>query len=302
MEMNFQKALDTVTNKVSGWLEYTITMLPNFALALLILLAFVFVGWLTRKAVLKIDSRFESNDAIVRLIANFVYAGIIITGLFAALSILKLDKTVTSLLAGAGIIGLALGFAFQETAANFLSGVLMAIRKPFKVGDLIETNSFMGYVRELNLRATIMRNFQGQELIIPNKTVFYHPIVNYTKSGMRRVDLEVGISYGDSLPKVKQVTLDAIESIEGLHPNMQTKLWFTGFGNSSINFIVAFWLSSTEHASFLEARSQAVMAIHKAYAENEITIPFPIRTLDFGIKGGKKLEDIKIQLEKLNRE
>lgn len=287
--MKFSQAVEKVSTKVQDWFEHTITMLPNIALALLIMFGFILIGWIARKGVKKIDSKVQGNDAILRLIGNIVYSVIVGLGIFAALSILNLDKTVTSLLAGAGIIGLALGFAFQETAANFLSGLLMAIRKPFKVGDLIESNDYMGHVKELNLRATIIRNFQGQEVIVPNKTVFYNPITNYSKTGSRRVDLEVGISYGDNLNKVKKVTIDAVSSIEGLHSRLKVRLWFTGFGNSSIDFIVAFWLDSTDHASFLEARSQAVMAIHRAYAKNDITIPFPIRTLDFGIKGGKQL-------------
>lgn len=287
--MKFSQAVDKVSTKVQEWFEHTITMLPNIALALVIMFGFIFIGWIARKGVAKIDSKVQGNDAILRLIGNIVYSVIVGLGIFAALSILNLDKTVTSLLAGAGIIGLALGFAFQETAANFLSGLLMAIRKPFKVGDLIESNEYMGHVKELNLRATIIRNFQGQEVIVPNKTVFYNPITNYSKTGSRRVDLKVGISYGDNLNKVKQITIDAVSSIEGLHPRLKVRLWYTGFGNSSIDFVVAFWLDSTDHPSYLEARSDAVMAIHRAYAENDITIPFPIRTLDFGIKGGKQL-------------
>ena len=90
------------------------------------------------------------------LVKTVIYVLILGIGLFAALSVLNLDGTVTSLLAGAGIIGLALGFAFQDIAANFISGVLLSTRHPFGIGDIIETNDFFGTVQKLNLRNTII--------------------------------------------------------------------------------------------------------------------------------------------------
>ena len=119
------------------------------------------------------------------------------------LSILQLDKAVTSILAGAGIIGLALAFAFQDIAANFISGIFISFRKPIKLGDVVKINDYMGKVEQINLRDTIILTFQGQMVIIPNKDVFQSPIENYSLLGRRRLDLVVGVSYGDDLEKVK---------------------------------------------------------------------------------------------------
>ena len=117
------------------------------------------------------------------------------------------------MLAGLGIIGLALGFAFQEIAANFISGIILSINKPFTIGDIVEVDGNFGVVESVSLRTTNIRTFQGQKVMIPNKTIFQNAITNFTENGKRRVDLEVGISYGDDLEKVQGVTLAAVNSL-----------------------------------------------------------------------------------------
>ena len=130
-------------------------------------------------------------------------------------------------------------------------------------------------------------------VIIPNKTIFQSPIENYTTLGKRRIDLELGISYGDDLDLVKKVTLAAVKDIEGISTEDPTKMFFTSFGDSSINLVLQLWFSTRDDANFLEIRSQAIIAIKKAYDEEKISIPFPIRTLDFGIKGGVALNEVR---------
>jgi len=120
------------------------------------------------------------------------------------LSILKLNTAVTSILAGAGIIGLALAFAFQDIAANFISGIFISFRRPLRVGDIVKVKDYMGKVEEINLRDTILRTFQGQTVIIPNKEVFQNPIENFSRLGKRRIDLWIGVSYGKTWRKLSK--------------------------------------------------------------------------------------------------
>jgi small-conductance mechanosensitive channel len=128
--------------------------------------------------------------------------------------------------------------------------------------------------------------------------VLYNPIINYSRSGVRRLDLAVGVSYGDDLNKVKQVTIEALQSVEMLDKSKDIKIWFEGFGDSSINFTAALWMSEVEQPNYRMFKSDAVMAIKQAFDDNDIMIPFPIRTLDFGIKGGEKLNEMKLNVAK----
>jgi small-conductance mechanosensitive channel len=184
---------------------------------------------------------------------------------------------------------LALGFAFQDTAANFVAGIFLAVRSPINSGDIVALDDVMGVVKKINLRATEITTFQGTLVVIPNKDVFQNPIFNYTHTGKRRVDLGCGISYGDNLDKVKEISLGAIKKTEGVLTDQPIQFFYKEFGDSSINFEVRAWISEIDQVGFLQTQSNMIVALKKAFDENDIMIPFPIRTLDFGIKGGEKL-------------
>jgi small conductance mechanosensitive channel len=206
--------------------------------------------------------------------------------------VLGLDKTVTSLLAGAGVLGLALAFAFQDIAGNFMSGILLALRRPFGSADWIETNDFFGVVEDLNLRSTIVRTPQGQLVTIPNSSVLQNPIKNYTKLGKRRVDLSCGVAYGDDLDKVEKVAPSSLNNLDFIDSERPVDFYFTEFGGSSIDFKLRFWIDFKGQADFLKAQSEAIKALKAAFDQSGITIPFPIRTLDFGVVGGVNLNEV----------
>ncbi|WP_420315773.1 mechanosensitive ion channel family protein [Ekhidna sp.] len=300
MDFGLSKALNILNDKLQGWLESLTAMLPNFAVAVIVMVTFILAAKGVRAVASKLFKRFYDKPAIRNLFTTIVYIAVLGIGLMVALNVLHLKQTVSSLLAGAGIIGLALGFAFQDISANFISGVLIAIRKPIEVGDIIKIQDYMGTVDEINLRVTVLKTFQGLHVIIPNKEVFQNPLTNYTKTNERRIDLECGVSYGDDLEKAKDVALKAVEELPYLMEGKDVKLFYTSFGDSSINYVLQFWIKYPDQPGFLEARSEAIMAVKKAYDENNITIPFPIRTLDFGIKGGEALSDMKVQMSSKN--
>jgi small-conductance mechanosensitive channel len=271
-------------------MNQTVKMLPNLALALLVVVLFYLLARIVKRLTLKLFSRISSNISLNHLIANVFFIIVISIGAFVALDILKLEKTVTSLLAGLGLVGLALGFAFQDTAANFISGIFLAMRTPINTGDIVEIGTVKGVVQKINLRATEIETFQGTLVVIPNKDVFQNPIFNYSHNGRRRVDLECGISYGEDLEKVRKVSLAAVEKVEGVSKERPVVFHYSGYGDSSIDFTVKAWvIGAQRQGEFLDVQSEMVIALKKAFNENDITIPFPIRTLDFGIKGGEKL-------------
>ena len=282
LHFNFTKAYDLVVDKVDTWIDTSIKMLPNLVVAIVVLLVFVVIGKVAKRGFLHIAKRLTDNHSLQKLLGSLIYITIVAIGTFTALSILKLDGAVTSLLAGAGVIGLALGFAFQEIASNFIAGTMMSIRKPFKTGDLIMTNDYYGIVKLIHLRTTELQTMQGQIVQIPNSHVFKNPIVNYTQFGKRRVDITVGVTYGEDLPKAKQVAHDAISALEGIDKKGIT-IFYTGFNNSSIDFTIRYWIKFTnKHFEYLDAQDRGVIAIKQAFDKNDITIPFPIRTLDMG--------------------
>lgn len=294
--MNVNEALSLIKEKLSLWMHDLIKMLPNILLATLVLVIGIFIARLLKKFSLKLIKKVSDRKTLNSLFGSIVYIFLIGIVLFTVLSILKLDKAVTSVLAGAGIIGLALAFAFQDIAANFISGVFISVRRPIRTGDIVKISDYMGRVEEVNLRDTMLKTFQGQMVIIPNKTVFQNPIENFSMLGKRRLDLTVGVSYGEDLERVTAITLDAVKDIKGLLMEEEITMHYREFADSSINFVIRMWLSDPEQLTYWTASNQAIIKIKKAYDENNIMIPFPIRTLDFGIKGGQPLSDMKIDI------
>ncbi|WP_428236093.1 mechanosensitive ion channel family protein [Gracilimonas sp.] len=287
--MEIGNIYELVTGKVEEWLTTTIEMLPNLAVALLVVIVFYAIAKGIRKFVGKVLSKVTTNKTVTGLAQTVLGVLVIGIGVFIALSILNLDGMVTSLLAGAGIIGLALGFAFQDIASNFISGVLLSVRHPFGIGDIIETNDLFGTVEKLNLRNTIIRTPQGQIIYVPNKVVYENPFINYTKNGERRIDLACGVSYGDDLEKARKIAIEAIEQLDMTDTSKDVELYFDEFGGSSVNFKIRFWIAFDKLPQYWGAQSEAIIALKKAFDENDIMIPYPIRTLDFGIRGGEKL-------------
>ena len=280
--------------KLESWFDAFVLLLPNFLVAILIVVAGAVAARLARRVVTGVMHRVTDHAPaarnVVSLLATLAYVLVLAAAVFFALRVVGLDGIVTTLLAGAGIVGLALGFAFQDIAANFIAGVLMAVRNPFVVGQVIETNTFMGVVQEISLRSTIIETFTGQKVILPNAKVFGDAIVNYSALAERRVDVSVGVGYGDDLEKAERVATAAVEALP-MRNGRDVQLYYTAFGESSIDFTVRFWIAFDRQTDFLGAQSAAIIAVQKAFAQNGITIPFPIRTLDFGPNGGVPLGD-----------
>lgn len=289
MELN--ETLQPVAEKIDTWGDTLLALLPNLVVAIAILAVAWLASNLMRRLAVRVALKASARNAIARLLGTIVAITVLSVGLFIALGVLKLDKTVTSLLAGAGVLGIALGFAAQNVTANFLSGTLISLRRPYREGDLIETVDHFGTVQRIDLRVTRLETPTGQLVLIPNKDILESPLVNYSELGRRRIDLEVGVSYGDDLERAKKIAVDAVAEVEGRDANSDVELYYEEFGASSINFVVRFWIPFVRQSEYLAARSEAIIRVKKAFDANDISIPFPIRTLDFGIRGGMTLSE-----------
>ncbi len=300
MNFDLNKMSELLNDKLVSWGEMIIKLLPNIVIAAIVLVIGLYIAKFIKRLTTKLVAKISTNITLNNLFSSVVYFAFIGIVLFTVLSILNLDKAVTSILAGAGILGLALAFAFQDIAANFMSGIFISFRKPLKVGDIVQIKEYMGKVKMVNLRDTVVETFQGKTVIIPNKEVFQNPIENYTILQKRRFDLSVGVSYGDDLERVLAITHDAVKDIADLSPDDEVSVFLMEFGDSSINLSVRMWVNTPEQAVYNKVRSQAILNIKKAYDANDIMIPFPIRTLDFGIKGGTTLSQTPIQMATAN--
>lgn len=197
------------------------------------------------------------------------------------MDILNLDNTLKTLLAGAGVAGLAIGLALQGTLSNTFSGVALSFIKDIRIGDQVETNGFVGVIEDINLRVVKLRGIDNNLVSIPNKLIIENPLKNYSTSSISRIIIQCGVAYDSNLEKVKSIVIDTIKNnLPTLDISSPISFAYNEFADSSINFEVGFYAPSKNLVEIASIKSDGIIAIKKAFDENGINIPFPIRTLD----------------------
>tara|TARA_R110002051_G_scaffold56046_5_gene103892 strand:- start:9182 stop:10063 length:882 start_codon:yes stop_codon:yes gene_type:complete len=284
MKTNFsvEESVNNLWDKLDGWLETIILKLPNFAMAILVMILFYFLARGIRKVLKRTILRNISQVSIQEIIAKVVFVAIILIGFFIALGVLDLDKVLTSILAGAGVVGLAIGLALQGTLSNTFGGLILSFMPQLKINDFITADGISGFVTEISLRNIILKKPDNNVVVIPNSKFIDGSFTNYSMNDRNRIFVNCGVGYESDLQMVEDLTLKIIsESFE--QKNDETvEFFFTEFGDSSINFMVRFWTDCLNIKQEHAARHKAIKIIKKHFDERKINIPFPIRTLDFG--------------------
>lgn len=281
--------INDFNDQVSSWTDSFMDKLPSILLAAFVVFVFVVIGRIIRIYIRKAGNKISNNVAVGNLVALISYIGVIIVGLVIALNILNLSGAATSIVAGAGIAGVALGFAFQDIAANFISGIILSIQRPMKIGDLVETNDIFGIVKHINLRSTEIETLNGQYIHVPNQDILLNPLIDYSHKKVRRIELTIGVAYNSDLKLARDTALTAINSLPMVSDDHPVDLYYNEFSDSSINFTARFWTPFKKQIDFLSAQSEAIIAIKRAFDKEGITIPFPMRTIEFAPGTAPKL-------------
>lgn len=289
----FGKLKDELLDKVINMVDSVILNLPNFVIAILVFILFLIIA----KYAGRILNRILLNTAAqpsVRIISIKVTKVIIVSlGFFIALGILNLNKVLTSVLGAAGVIGLAIGLALQGTLNNTFSGVILSFLPRIQIGDWLETNDFSGKVIDIDLRSVVLQTADQNIVAIPNSKIIDSPFKNFSRTDRGRITVECGVGYESDLNKVQELTEQIIKKNFEQKSGEGIEFYYTGFGDSSINFIVRFWANVRDQKDVFVASHKAILGIKKTFDENNINIPFPIRTLDFG-KNKFRSETIQI--------
>lgn len=212
------------------------------------------------------------------------------------LDVLKLTGFVTHILAGAGIIGIIGGFALKDVASNAFAGFLIRIQQPFKYGDWVNISGYEGTINYQGLVMTGIKTIQGEMAYIPNQTIFNTSYTNASKFGKMLVIVEIGVSYGDYLEKVEQLTLDTVRSLPMIIDKEKADFYFINIGSSTYNFQVRFWINYNSRNDYLSATNLAIQKIKLAFEKEGICIAYNVVSLDFGVKGGVNLYDKQISI------
>ncbi len=264
-----------MTEMFFAWQMALAGVLPKLLWAAVIFVTSLYVARLAGQIMRKFLERRKPDPGAVGLLSEMTRWGIIIFGTITAL---QQFADVTTFLAGLGILGFTVGFALQDMMKNFAAGLLLLLQRPFVVGDKISVNGFDGTVIDINLRATELRTFDGLLVIIPNADTLTHPVINFTRSINRRIQVVVGVDYGSDLNLAREAAMGAIHEIPGMLDDPAPMVVFDTFGESSINMTVYYWVDTTQVGLFA-ARDEGVKLIKHAFDKHGIRIPYPVRTM-----------------------
>ncbi|MFS4469765.1 mechanosensitive ion channel family protein [Maribacter sp. 2210JD10-5] len=282
MTEQFSEAWSLMTEKLSSWFKAVVLNLPNILIAIVVFTLAIIISRYISKLVSKLLEKTKLQASMRSLLSKIASIVVVMVGLFLVLGILNLSKALNTILAGAGVVGLAVGLALQGALANTYSGIVLSYVKHLKFGDWIESNGYEGEVVDLDLRSVTLKQPDNNLVYLPNKLVVENPIKNYSTTAQSRVILECGVGYESNLENVRDLVKKTIlENFESVENKEDIIFLYQEFGDSSINFECRFWINSTSALEVARAKTDAMIAIKSAFDKNDINIPFPIRTLDF---------------------
>ncbi len=267
--------MDKATEAFLLLLTEFLAFVPNLLAALVIFLVTLYLSALLSRILRRSMEKQRTDPALTLLTYYIIRWTIIFVG--GVIALRQVDFELTGFLAGIGILGFTLGFALQDISRNIMAGMLLLVQKPFELGDLVEIQGYLGRVQSVDLRSTEILTLDGNNILLPNGSVFTLPITNYSRESTRRMELSVGVAYNSDLELVRHTTLQAIRSIPDVLNTPAPSLFFHEFGASAISFTVRFWIDTriTDAATALDP---AVVAIQKAFNQKGVVIPYPIVT------------------------
>jgi len=189
--------------------------------------------------------------------------------------------TPAKMLTALGLGSVAIGFAFKDVFENFLAGILILFREPFRLGDYVECGSIEGQVEEITIRDTHIRQTDGQRVVMPNALLFKEPVTVRTDKDLRRTTITCGVAYGEEVDLAREVITRAVKHVDTVRNDVRdVQIFAKEFNSSSIDFEVTWWTGSRP-IDIRVSRDQVVAAVKRALDDAGIEIPFPYRTLTF---------------------
>lgn len=267
-------AASETTSGLSEFFNTIWNQAPSWIAAMIVFACTFLIAKITKEKVLdRVSKKISEDDQdVLVLIGRATYMGVLVVGITISLKIGGIDLTPIVAAAGFG-----LGFAMQDFIMNFLAGVFILLNRQFTLGDFIKVNETIGQVMEIQSRATILKALDGTRVIVPNSDLFTKEVVSYTSNPFRRLEVPVGVEYRTDLAHAQQAILEALQESEEVLSEPRPAIVLDEFDDSSINFLVRFWVDSKSH--WINTRSDVIHLIKKRLDAEGIGIPFPIRTL-----------------------
>ena len=246
----------------------------DFGMKTLIALVIFFVGRMIARLVTKglhnVMQSQEVDKILETFVCNLAYWALMLFVIIAAIN--QIGVQTTSLIAIMGAAGLAIGLALQGSLANFASGVLIVMFRPYRVGDFVEAAGIAGVVLQVQILTTILKTGDNKQIIVPNGQIMNSIITNYSAHDTRRIDMTVGVSYDDDLDKVRSTIQELVDADERILKDPECLIAVSELADSSVNFTVRPWANT---ADYWGVKFDLTEAIKKRFDKDGISFPFP---------------------------
>ena len=270
---NTTERIDVVGDRLAQLGDRALELLPLLGVAFVVVLVF----WILARLLTKGDLLFRwiENGFLRDTARHLTRIVVIAVGVLLALELLNATALVGATLGAAGVVGIAVGFAFRDIVENYLAGLLLSMRHPFQPNDFVSIDGDTGKVVRLTSRATILLTLAGNHLRIPNSKVFKAVLVNYTQNPLRQLDFEVGVGVNEDLAAVQKRGLDVLSAMEAILKEPPPHALIERFGDSSVPIHFFAWVDQRE-TDFFKAKSEAMRMIKTAFDASDIEMPEPI--------------------------
>ncbi|WAT17359.1 mechanosensitive ion channel family protein [Aurantiacibacter sp. MUD11] len=273
LSVDFEEGLGGFGERLSNFTQ----MLPLIAVALLVALLIIGFGYLL-SSLTGIWRRLAPNSFLTELIRSAIRFVFVILGVVAALDMVGAGTLMGAVLGGAGVIGIALGFAMRDTVENYVASLMLSLRQPFRANDWVVIDQHEGRVIRLTSRATILMTLDGNHLRIPNSAVFKAVILNYTRNPERRFDFDLGIDADDDPTAARHLGVEVLKGLDFVLATPEPQARVEAVGDSNIVLRFLGWIDQRE-TDWYKARSQAIPAVKEALEGAGFAIPEPIYRL-----------------------
>lgn len=258
----------------------TMQLLPLLLIAVIITVVFYFLAKLAAMIAVHVATRRIKSEMLRQVLANVAAVLIFVIGCYIALRTSGLTRLAVTVLGSTGLIGLALGFAFRDIAENYLASILLSLNHPFRVGDMIEVDGAQGIVRKVTTRGTILNTLEGNQLQIPNSTVYKSRIVNFTASPLLRLDFAVGIGFDVAVSDAQEVIMNVFKKHPAVETEPQPMVLVDALGSATVNLKCIYWINQRDHSP-LKVGSSVIRLAKDALMKQGISMPDEAREIVF---------------------
>lgn len=260
------------TKTIQGWVEGFFRLLPGIAAALIVVVVFVAIAFAVRAIVRRTANRRDRAN-LGDVLGSFSYWVVVFVGILLGLTIVLPSLNPGDLIAGLGFGSVAIGFAFKDILQNWLAGLLLLLRQPFRTGDQIVVGDHEGTVERIETRACLLKTYDGRLVIIPNSDVYSSATIVNTAFELRRSEYSVGIGYGDRIDMARSAILAAIVKISGIESTPEPEVLVDDLSASWVSLKVRWWTQS-RRADVIHVRAAVIEAIKLALDAAGVDMPF----------------------------